>query len=186
MHLTRFEMYRRIGAAIDYRLQGQILGISGIKNFHSWIDWSNSQVVDAGYPEIDMQRLPYGAEKFDVVISDQVLQYLPNPALGIQESLRVLKKGGLAIHTTCWWNPIMNCPVDHFRYSADGLRALLPTSIEVVECGSWGNRLAILLMLIRDHRFRFMQIPDRPGFRRWLATKNDPRYPIHTWIVARK
>ena len=186
MHLTRYYMYRRIGAAIGYRLQGKILGISGIENLERWIDRSNSQLVDVWFPLVDMQKLPFPCEEFDVVISDQVIQHLPNPWLAIQESFRVLKKGGLAIHTTSFWNPIFNYPKDYCRFSPEALLALCPEGIEVIECGGWGNRVAMMLMLIRDPFFRFMRIPDRPGIRNWLATYNDKRYPIHTWIVARK
>ena len=190
MHLTRYSMYRQIGralgGAIDGQLRGKILGISGIENFHRWIDRPNSQLVDVWYPLVDMQKLPFDAEEFDVVISDQVLSNLPNPFLAIAESFRVLKKGGLGIHTTCFWNPILNYPKDYFRFSPEALLALCPEGIEIVHCGSWGNRLAMMLMLIRDPFFRFMQIPDRPGLRHFLATYNEERYPIHTWIVARK
>jgi SAM-dependent methyltransferase len=186
MHLTRYTMYQRIGAAIGHQLRGKILGISGIENFERWIDRPNSRVVDVWYPLVDMQKLPFQAEEFDVVISDQVISNVRNPFGAVQESFRVLKKGGLAIHTSCFWNPILNYPKDYFRFSPDGLRALCPENVEIVECGGWGNRLAMMLMLIRDPFFRFMQIPDRPGLRRWLATYNDERYPMLTWIVARK
>jgi SAM-dependent methyltransferase len=186
MHLTRYYMYRQIGAAIGHQLRGKILGISGIENFERWIDRPNSKLVDVWYPLVDMQKLPFEAEEFDVVISDQVISNVVNPFLAIHEAFRVLKKGGLAIHTTSFWSPILNYPKDRFRFSPEGLLALCPENIEVMECGGWGNRLATILMLIRDPFFRFMQIPDRPGLRHWLATYNDPRYPIHTWIVAKK
>jgi SAM-dependent methyltransferase len=179
-------MYRQIGAAIGHSLRGKILGISGIENFERWIDRPNSQVVDVWYPLVDMQKLPFEAEEFDVVISDQVLSQVANPFVGMQEAFRVLRKGGLGIHTTCLTSPIFNCPKDYFRFTSEALLALCPENVEVLESGSWGNRVALMLMLIRDPFFRFMQIPDRRGIRHWLATYNDERYPIHTWIVARK
>jgi len=186
VHLTRYYMYQQIGSAIGHRLQGSILGISGIENFYPLIDRAAARLVDVQYPAVDMQKLPFGAEEFDVVISDQVLSHLPNPFLATHEAFRVLKEGGLGIHTVAAWNPILNYPGDYFRFTPQGLRVLCPEGIEVLQCSSWGNRLAMIMMLIRDPFFRFMQIPDSPGIRHWLATYNDERYPIHSWIVARK
>jgi len=179
-------MYRQIGSAIGHRLQGSILGISGIRNFYPWIDRAASRLVEVEYPAVDMQKLPFGAEEFDVVISDQVLSHLPNPFLAIHEAFRVLKRGGLGIHTVAAWNPILNYPGDYFRFTPQGLLALCPEGIDVLHCSSWGNRIAMIMMLIRDPFFRFMQIPDSRGIRHWLATYNDARYPIHAWVVARK
>ena len=70
MHLTRYYMYRQIGAVIGHQLRGKILGISGIENFERWIDRPNSRLVDVWYPLVDMQKLPFETEEFDVVVSD--------------------------------------------------------------------------------------------------------------------
>ncbi len=186
MHLTRYTMYRKIGQAIGGRLQGQILGVSGIKHFYQWIDRASSVLVEVEYPEVDMQELPFPDGRFDVVISDHVIAHLPDPRRAIREAFRVLKTGGLSIHTTCSWNPEFRCPEDYFRFSPAALRVMCPPGCEVLECGSWGNRLAMGLLLLWDSKFRFLQIPERRGLRRWLATWNEPRYPIHSWIVAKK
>jgi len=186
MHLTRYSMYRQIGDVIQHRLAGRILGISGIENFYGWIDGAASEVVEVAYPDVDMQKLRFADEEFDVVISDHVLAHIRDPRLALSEAFRVLKVGGLGIHTTRACGPPSRYPEDYYRFLRDGLLAICPRDLEVLQLGSWGNRFAMGLMLIRDPFFRFMQIPEKPGIRRWLATYNEDDYPIHTWIVARK
>ncbi len=185
MRLTRYTMYRRIRTVLPAPLTGKILGISGIENFYDRIDRGASEMVETRYPEVDMQNLPFPDEEFDYVISDQVLMHLPDARQALQEAFRVLRKGGIGIHTAAVLNPIFLYPGDYCRFTCDGLRAYCPAGAEVLQCESWGNRLAFWLMLLYDP-VRAIQIPERPGLRRWLATYNDPRYPIHTWIVARK
>jgi Methyltransferase domain len=42
------------------------------------------------------EALPFRDGQFDLVISTQVLEYFPDPALAVEEFRRVLKKGGIA------------------------------------------------------------------------------------------
>jgi SAM-dependent methyltransferase len=184
MHLTRYTMYRRIGAAIAQPMRGKILGVSGIENFRPMID-QGASVVDIQYPEADIHNLEFEDEQFDWVITDQVLEHVSDPKRAISETFRVLRKGGVAIHTTCFLNPIHRYPNDYYRFSCDGLRSLCEPCSETLECGSWGSRMAVAAILFAD-RLRGIEIPDRPGLRRWLATYNEENYPIHVWIVARR
>lgn len=186
MHLTRYYMYTKIKEAVPTPLRGKVLGISGISYFLEMFDQSNIEILETEYPQVDMQRLPFGNEEFDLVISDQVIEHLADPKQAFAEAFRVLKVGGLGIHTTCFLNPIHYGPKDYFRFSCDGLIALCPPSVEVIESGSWGNRLALLLMFLHDPFFRFLQIPERRGVRHWLAMYNEAKYPIVTWIVGQK
>jgi SAM-dependent methyltransferase len=184
MHLTRYAMYRRIGAALARPMCGNILGVSGIENFRPMIDRTAS-VIDIQYPEADIHNLEFEDEQFDWVITDQVLEHVSDPKRAISETFRVLKKGGIAIHTTCFLNPIHRYPSDYYRFSCEGLRSLCEPYSETLECGSWGSRLAVAAILFAD-RLRGIEIPDKPGLRRWLATYNEENYPIHVWIVARR
>jgi SAM-dependent methyltransferase len=184
MHLTRYSMYRRISAAVAQPMRGTILGVSGIENFRPLIH-PTASVIDIQYPESDLHDLKFPDQEFDWVITDQVLEHLSDPKRAVEESFRVLKIGGVAIHTTCFLNPIHGYPSDYYRFSREGLRSLCEPYGETLECGSWGNRLAAAAILLAD-RLRGMEIPDRPGLRRWLATRNEENYPIHVWIVARR
>jgi len=178
-------MYYSIKNYFKEEINGKVLGISGIWNFQSLIN-KNAEILDVRYPEVDMQNLPYDDNTFDLVISDQVIEHLENPERAIKESYRVLKNGGIAIHTTCFLNYIHPNPIDFWRFSPDSLRYLCRDFSEVLYCDGWGNRIAILLCFLGD-RYRFMNIPEsRWSIRHLIATFNENRYPIVTWVVAKK
>jgi ubiquinone/menaquinone biosynthesis C-methylase UbiE len=187
--LVRYYMYKRIHGYFQNPLKGKILGISGIDNFRSLID-INAEVLDVKYPEIDLQQLPYSDNTFDYIITDQVLEHLKNPQKAINESYRVLKKGGIAIHTTCFINYLHPCPMDFWRFSTDALKYLCREFSEMLFCEGWGNRVAIFLFFfpnrLRD-KLRLTTIPG-PGWsiRRYIANWNENGFPIVTWIVAKK
>ncbi len=185
MHLTRYYMYERIKGALSIPLRGKILGISGIKNFYHIIDREKAEVLEVKFPEVDMQRLPFEDNMFDFVISDQVIEHLEDPIKALRESARILKGGGTAIVTTGLLNPLHPSPQDYWRLTPDGLKtAIRGDGIEVLECGGWGNRLALIIILLRDS-VRFMDIPPR-GIKHRLATWNEKKYPIVTWVVFRR
>lgn len=178
-------MYKRIGEYFRQPIKGKILGVSGVEYFLPLIS-KNSDVLDAQYPEIDMQNLPYEDNSFDFVISDQVIEHLEDPKKAIKESYRVLKKGGIAIHTTCFINFLHVCPKDFWRFSPEALRHLCQNFSKIIQCEGWGNRLAIFLCFMSD-RFRFMRIPEwKWSIRRLIANWNEHGYPIVTWVVAKK
>ncbi|MBI5233964.1 MAG: class I SAM-dependent methyltransferase [Deltaproteobacteria bacterium] len=184
-HLTRYYMYRQLGLFFKGRISGKILGISGIEGFHPFID-KNAEITDDRFPGIDMQDLPYKDNTFDYVISDQVLEHLDDPAKAVRESHRVLKKGGIGIHTTCFINPVHEAPKDLWRFSPEGLRIICKDFPEILMCEGWGNRVAILLCFV-SNRFRLMNIPEsKYSLRHLIATINEESYPIATWIIARK
>lgn len=186
MHLTRFSMYKNLQSVLPLPLSGDILGISGINNFRPFFHPHNANVLEVHYPEVDMQCLPFETATFDIVISDQVIEHLASPLQAVGEAFRVLRPGGLGIHTTCFLNPIHYGPEDYYRFSKAGLIALCPNETRIIEVGSWGNRIALGLILVRDTRFRFLQVPERRSLVHWLATYNESKYPIMTWLVARK
>lgn len=179
-------MCRRIKECFNEPIRGKILGISGIKKFYHLIDLDNSRITETEYPDVDMQNLPFNEETFDFIISDQVIEHLENPQKAIQESYRVLKEGGTVIHTTCFMNYFHPYPKDFWRFSPDALRYLCRDFSEILQCEGWGNRIALLLCFTSD-RFRFMSIPESKwSIRRLVATWNEKRYSIVTWVIAKK
>ena len=186
MHLTRFFMYKRIMSCLEEPVRGELLGISGIKNFLPLFNRESTKITEVWYPDVDMQNLPFNESAFDFVISDQVIEHLNNPQKAIDESHRVLRKGGIAIHTTCFMNYIHPSPEDFWRFSPEALRYLCKDFSEILQCEGWGNRIALFLCFTTD-KFRYMSIPENKLSLRWrIATLNEKRYPIVTWIVARK
>jgi SAM-dependent methyltransferase len=183
-------MYKRIRECLEKNhclpIKGSILGISGIDSFYYLIDAEKGYLTEVTYPEIDMQCLPYKAYSFDFVLSDQVIEHVADVPRAIEESHRVLKRGGIAIHTTCFMNYIHPCPNDFWRFSCEALEFLCRRFSRILCCEGWGNRIAILLCFLSD-RFRFARIPERKwSIRYQIANYNEKRYPIVSWIVAKK
>ena len=94
MRLTRYYMYNNIQHNLKTPLTGKILDISGTGTLDSMIDVPNSDITQTTYPDVDMQSMPFEDGCFDVVISDQVIEHLEDPQRAVDESYRVLKKGG--------------------------------------------------------------------------------------------
>lgn len=187
MHLTRYSMYKNISKVFTQKkMSGAILGIDSIESFYSMINKKNSKITEVYYPEVDIHRLPFKDKTFDYVISDQVLEHVSDPFLAVAETYRVLKPGGIAVHASVFTTPVHKCPEDYWRYTPDGLRRLCKDFSEVLECGSWGNRIVQIIALLSD-RLRFTPIPDRKfSLRNFIATWNEERYGITSWIVVRK
>jgi SAM-dependent methyltransferase len=69
--------------------------------------------------------VPMPDSSFDMVLSTQVLEHVPEPANYVAECFRVLKPGGFLILTTHGLFEDHGCPYDFQRWTADGLRLLL-------------------------------------------------------------
>jgi len=178
-------MYKKIRELFKQPIKGKILGISGIWNFLPMIN-EDADILEVQYPKVDMQNLPYEDNNFDFVISDQVIEHLEDPKKAIKESYRVLNKEGIAIHTTCFINYIHSCPKDFWRFSPEALWYLCKDFSEILQCEGWGNRIALLFCFLSD-RFRFMNVPETKwSMRHLIATWNEKRYPIVTWVIAKK
>ncbi len=55
--------------------------------------------VLANFPDVDMQKLPYGNNIFDMVVHSDTLEHVPDPLTGLKECHRVLIPGGYCIFT---------------------------------------------------------------------------------------
>jgi SAM-dependent methyltransferase len=64
-------------------------------------------------------------ERFDMILSTQVLEHVPNPGGYLKECNRLLKKGGVLLCTTHGTYEDHGCPFDFQRWTADGLRMLV-------------------------------------------------------------
>lgn len=195
MHFTRYHMYQRIWSALDLPLRGTILGVSGLKFWRGSKHYrppfpiisQDADIVEARYPEARMECLPYPDDTFDYVIADQVIEHIEGDVQqAIDETCRVLKKGGIGIIATVFIQPIHWGPKDMWRFSPDALQYLCRNFSEIIQCEGWGNRFVHALFFLYP-KSRTWQIPERKwSLRRLLATKNDIRYPQATWIIVKK
>src|SRR5262249_47527383 len=102
VHVTRYEMYRTLGAVLKDGTNGagkKILSISHSNNLISILGLDKAIVIEANYPEhnaVDLKA--FSDSEFDFVVSDQVLEHIEgNPQDLFRESLRLLKPGGIAV-----------------------------------------------------------------------------------------
>lgn len=88
--------------------------------------------------------LPFREGSFDTVLSNQVLEHVPEPSLFVKEAGRVLKGGGILILTTSQTWGLHLEPHDYFRFTEYGLRYIAEKAgLEVIEitptCGIWAT-----------------------------------------------
>ena len=67
------------------------------------------------YPEVDMHKLPYPDDSFDLVVHSDTLEHIPNPVHALQECRRILKPRG----HLCFTVPVI---VGRMSRSREGLK----------------------------------------------------------------
>lgn len=187
-NLTRLCMYRTLSdrlADVDGPTR-RCLCISLSQAFARILGLHQAELEDATYPKVNLLDLPHADGSFDFVVSDQVLEHVEgDPFRAIAESVRVLRPGGQAVHTTCFINQVHGAPSDFWRFTPEALKLLgTAAGAEVVLAGGWGNRAALEVI---DLGFRMKPVPEHPGnpiYR--LAMRNEPSFPIVTWVILRK
>jgi len=188
-HVTRYFMYRKLSTVLNDGSRGlgkKVLAISHSTQLAVIMGIDLAEIIEANYPEhnaIDLRA--FANEEFDYIISDQVLEHVEgDPQSVFSESLRVLKPGGIAVHTTCFINPIHGWPSDFWRFTPDCLALLARDFSEIIDFGGFGNRAIWILDALG---LRYSPIPNaswHPLNR--IATTNEPNWPVSTWIVARR
>jgi UDP-N-acetylmuramyl pentapeptide phosphotransferase/UDP-N-acetylglucosamine-1-phosphate transferase/ubiquinone/menaquinone biosynthesis C-methylase UbiE len=110
----------------------------------------------------DALRLPFADGVFDTVLSNQVLEHVPEPQMAITEAARVLNAGGHLILTAPHIWELHEVPHDYFRFTPYGLRYLAEKAgFEIVAvaalAGFWvtaGARFCYYLARFDRHVFR--------------------------------
>jgi len=74
--------------------------------------------------------LPFRNNSFGCVICEHVLEHVDNPSKAIDEISRVLKPNGLLILVVPFFWPIHKKPYDLWRFSEEGVRALLANKFQ--------------------------------------------------------
>ena len=186
--LTRLAMYEALSGrlAAEDGLSRRCLAISGSARLAEVLGLRAARIVEAAYPEHTMLALKFDDASFDCCVSDQVLEHVEgDPFDAVRESFRVVRPGGAVVHTTCLLNPVHREPGDFWRFTPDALKLLCKSAGAVeIEAGSWGNRQALALAQVGARMFKVPLDQGHPLHR--IATANEPDWPIHTWVIARK
>lgn len=106
-HMVRYRMYERIGEVMSQLEQvgTEVLSISGSQELCKLINKPGLKITEANYPEHNILDLKaFEDDSFDYVVSDQVFEHIAgDPQHAMDETKRVLKPNGIAIHTTCFF-----------------------------------------------------------------------------------
>lgn len=77
-------------------------------------------------------EIPDGS--YDFIFSFDVFEHVDKPWLAGAEISRLLKPGGVTVHSTLFSWRYHPCPIDYWRYSPEGLASLFP-DLETLHCG---------------------------------------------------
>jgi SAM-dependent methyltransferase len=151
--LSVFYLHRRLRRTLPL-LGGHVLDVGcGAKPYRGWFGAVESYVgLDvASGPEVDVLVRPDGtwpldSARFDVVLCTQVLEHVENLELTLNEIVRVLKPGGVAVVTFPFLYNEHGEPYDFRRMTVHYAKRLFPRfQIEALERqGGIGSTLVIL------------------------------------------
>jgi SAM-dependent methyltransferase len=184
VHLVRYQMYRDLEQRLR-RIAPTGVGLA-VADWNPVLSRFMPDVAfrNLEYPEHDIQDLKAIAdESVDVLYHEMILEHIEDPQAAVDESLRVLKKGGIAILTTVFIMPYHPSPIDLMRFSPDYLKRM-HSRFSRVDAGGSGNWRTLALLLCRMTRIP-VRYPSR-GIFPWLLKGNNPKYPVCTWVVAQK
>ena len=131
------------GRLLPHR-SGRVLSISHSENLATLLGLQPTEVVEASYPAHNILSLDFEDTSYDFILSDQVLEHVEgNPQQAIDECHRILKPGGIAVHTTCFINPVHKVPNDFWRFTPrrsacsiePGRRLSSMAAGEILKCG---------------------------------------------------
>lgn len=184
-HVTRYGMYKALEElALTWGGTERGVSISNSDQLARVMGFSGP-LEQRSYPSHDLRTLPDEDASYDALFADQVLEHVEaTPDVPIGESFRVVRPGGLVVHTTCFINPRHGFPSDFWRFTPEALELLVRPHGEVVLCGGVGSRWT---WLMDAAGLRFVPVPHatwHPMHR--IAVADDPLWHVSTWVVARK
>jgi SAM-dependent methyltransferase len=140
------------------------------------------EITAPDYPGVDIHDMPYGDNTFDYAMSDQVLEHVRKPWIGVEEVRRVLKPGGIAVLTSALIFYMHGVPHDYWRFTPDGLKVLCENFSRIHRCAGTGDLNFVLDVL--QGRGGSKIVPGSPLEKRALAC--DGKNIVSVWIIAEK
>ncbi len=144
------------------------------------------------------ERLPFGAETFDLAFCTQVLEYVPDPQVVLDEIHRTLKKGGFLLLSAPAVFP-QDSETEYWRFLPCALKRLL-SGFSRIDLAPEGNSLigcirttnVCLVSLARPAalssllRFSVVPLLNLLGALVQPLTSNDNRFSANFSVLARK
>lgn len=134
----------------------------------------------AAQPDVvaDAHALPFADGSFDVVLANNVIEHLREPAAGVGEMRRVLAANGRVLYTVPFLYPVHEAPHDYTRFTRYGLTRLFRdfAGVEIRARGGFFSTLAQMVFLLTRAADRvrlggIMRAVLYPGL--WLAVQLD-------------
>lgn len=140
-----------IGSSIgSYDKRGEFTGArAGIAKATAYV---SLDIDPAARPAVvgDALALPFADETFDVLLANNVIEHLPDPAQGVREMHRVLAAKGQVLYTIPFLYPVHEAPRDYARFTRYGLQRLFRDfpAVEIRARGGFFSTLAQLVFLL--------------------------------------
>ncbi len=103
------------------------------------------------FPEVDIvadaEYLPFKDNSISAIVSESMLEHVPNPRRVASEISRVLKSGGIAYISAPFIHPYHASPDDFNRWTISGLKELFP-DLEIVKSGVRSGPWSAFLMFL--------------------------------------
>ena len=101
----------------------------------------------------DAGNLPFDDESFETVLCTEVLEHIADPEKVIAEIARIVKPGGMVITTAPFVYP-KHDKFDYFRYTSDGLAAMMKRNgLEIEEVRALSGTGLTLAVMINIYVF---------------------------------
>jgi SAM-dependent methyltransferase len=95
----------------------------------------------------DAGSIPLTDNSCDVIVSFQTLEHLIDPEKALSEWARVLAPGGIMIITTNFFYPLHGSPADFYRFTKEGLTAILERAgLSSIKTVSRGGPLSLFIL----------------------------------------
>jgi SAM-dependent methyltransferase len=144
-------------------------------NAHGQAGWRSYSTL--AFPSFDLCRPAEPLPQADVVFCEQVLEHVREPWRAARTLHDLLRPGGKLVISTPFLIRIHPEPTDYWRFTPDGLRALLEqANFQVSEVSQWGNLSSLLANT-------FFWFPYVPGL---CSLANRKRLPLVVWAVAER
>lgn len=149
-----------------------VLEISGT----AWSDLPFRSYESLQWPDFDICK-DRSSRTYDLIIAEQVFEHIRYPLQAARNVYRMLRAGGTFLITTPFLIKIHPMPLDLWRWTPDGLKALLEDGgFGSVDVGAWGNKACVTANLDEWTVYN----PEEHG----LAP--EPDVPLVVWATAKR
>lgn len=76
----------------------RILEVNEAGHLNPWLKQIRQHVL-ASYPRVNIMKLPYEDNAYDLIVHSDTLEHVDDPVRALRESLRVLRPGGFTCYT---------------------------------------------------------------------------------------